>query len=69
MSAHVLLNLLTKLGKRKCEACQAFYLFFAMNLINSTGARMLDSSDHMTILIENVKILSSFTQHYYNGCH
>ena len=36
MSAHVLLNLLYKLGKSdKCEACQAFYHFFAMSLINS----------------------------------
>ena len=36
MSAHVLLNLLNKLGKEiKCEACRAFYLFFATSLINS----------------------------------
>ena len=36
MSAHVLLNLLKKLIKRKkSEACQAFYLFFATSLINS----------------------------------
>ena len=36
MSAHVLLNLLNELGKRdKCEACPAFYLFFATSLINS----------------------------------
>ena len=36
MSAHVLLNLLNELGKRdKCEACQAFYLFFTTSLINS----------------------------------
>ena len=37
MSAHVLLNLLNKLGKKeiKCEACRAFYLFFATILINS----------------------------------
>ena len=36
MSAHVLLNLLNKLGKDiKCKACRAFYLFFAMSLINS----------------------------------
>ena len=36
MSAHVLLNLLNELGKEiKCEACRAFYLFFATNLINS----------------------------------
>ena len=36
MSAHVLLNLLSELSKRvKCEACRAFYLFFATSLINS----------------------------------
>ena len=37
MSAHVSLNLLNELGKReiKCEACRAFYHFFAMSLINS----------------------------------
>ena len=35
MSAPVLLNLLKKLGKDlKCEACKAFYLFFASSLIN-----------------------------------
>ena len=35
MSAHVLLNLLNKLGKEmKCEACRAFYLFHK-SLINS----------------------------------
>ena len=36
MSARVLLNLLNELRKRKCEACQASYLFFATCLINST---------------------------------
>ena len=36
MSAHVLLNLLNKLGIAiKCEACRAFYSFFATSLINS----------------------------------
>ena len=36
MSAHVLLNLLNELEKViKCEACRAFYLFFATSLINS----------------------------------
>ena len=36
MSAHVLLNLLSKLGKEiKCEACRAFYLFFATSLLGS----------------------------------
>ena len=34
-SAHVLVNLLTELGKRdNCKACPAFYLFFATSLIN-----------------------------------
>ena len=37
MSAHVLLNLLSELRKEiKCEARQAFYIFFATSLINST---------------------------------
>ena len=36
MSAHVLLNLLNELRKDiKCEACRAFYLFFATSLVNS----------------------------------
>ena len=36
MSVHVLLNLCNELRKRdKCEACRAFYLFFATSLINS----------------------------------
>ena len=36
MSAHVLFNLLNELVKKiKCEACRAFYLFFATSLINS----------------------------------
>ena len=36
MSAHVLLNLLNEWGNEiKCEACRAFYLFFATSLINS----------------------------------
>ena len=36
MSAHVLLNVLNKLGKRdKCEACRAFDLFWATRIINS----------------------------------
>ena len=36
MSDHILLNLLNELGKNiKCEACRAFYLFSATNLIDS----------------------------------
>ena len=36
MRAHVLLNLLNKLGKRdKMPACRAFYFFFATSIVNS----------------------------------
>ena len=36
MSDRVLLNLLNELEKSiQCEACQAFYYFFATSLINS----------------------------------
>ena len=37
MSAHVLLNLLKTSWEKeiKCEACRAFYLFFASSLMNS----------------------------------
>ena len=36
MSAHVLFILLNDWGKEiKCEACRAFYLFFATSLLNS----------------------------------
>ena len=35
MSAHVLLNLLIWGKQIKCQACRAFYLFFATSLINS----------------------------------
>ena len=36
MSVYVLLTLLNEMGKEiKCEACRAFYLFFATSLINS----------------------------------
>ena len=36
MSAHVLLNLFNRLGRKiKCKAYRAFYLFLATSLINS----------------------------------
>ena len=46
------------------------------NTFNNTGARMLDSINHVTLKLiknhvfwrENIKILPSFTQHY-NGGH
>ena len=52
MSAHVLLNLLNELEKRKkMQACRAFYHFFRneFDKFNNTGARMLGSINH-TIL-------------------
>ena len=49
MSAHVLSNLLNELRKRnKIGGLRAFYLFFATNKSNKTGAQMLDSIYHMT---------------------
>ena len=52
MSAHVLLNLISEVGKKiKCKACRAFYRFFRneFNKFNNTGARELDSINHMTL--------------------
>ena len=69
MSAHVLLNLLNKLGKRSLFRNE-------LNKFNNTKARMLDSIYHMTLKILNnhiftvktSKILPSFMQRY-NGRH
>ena len=52
MSAHVLLNLLNESGKEiKCEACRAFYPFFATSFykFNYARARMLGSIYHMAL--------------------
>ena len=52
MSAHVLLNLLNKLGKRdKMRGLQSILLLFCnkFNEFNNTRARMLDSIYHMTL--------------------
>ena len=54
MGAHVLLNLINKLGKRDsilCLFCKKF------NKFNNTRARMLDSIYHMTL-----RLLSGFPQ-------
>ena len=49
MDAHVLLNLLNKLGKRdKCEVCRAFYLFIATSL-NSLDPDQAGSKDKMLV--------------------
>ena len=52
MSAHVLLNLLNKLGKSdKMRGLQIILLFFRkeFNKFNNTGTGMLDSIYHMTL--------------------
>ena len=52
MSAHVLLNLLNELGERdKVRCLQSIFTLFSdeFNKFNNTGARMLDSIDHMTL--------------------
>ena len=50
MSAHVLLNLLNKLGKKiRCEAMSSILSVFPneFNKFNNTGAQMQDSIYHM----------------------
>ena len=52
MSAHVLLNLLNKLGKRdKMRGLPSILSLFRneLNKFNNTKARMLDSIYHMTL--------------------
>ena len=52
MSAHVLLNLLNKLGKKiRCEAVPSILSVFPNEFykFSNTGARMQDSIYHMTL--------------------
>ena len=51
MSAHVLLNSLNELGKSdKIRGLPSILLFRnKLNKFNNTGARMLDSINHMTL--------------------
>ena len=74
MSAHVLLNLLNKLGKRdKMRGLPSILSLFRneFNKFNNTRARMLDSIYHMTnslksyFLRKNVLILLLCTQRCY----
>ena len=74
MSAHVLLNLLNKLGKRdKMRGLPSILSLFRneFNKFNNTRARMLDSIYHMTNILKfhfwskNVIILSLCTQRCY----
>ena len=77
MSAHVLLNLLNKLGKRdKMRGLPSILSLFRnkFNKFNNTRARMLDSIYHMTNTLKsdfwrkNGIILSLCMQRCY-GCH
>ena len=74
MSAHVLLNLLNKLGKRdKMQGLPSILSLFRneFNKFNNTRARMLDSIYHMTNTLKShfwhktVIILSLCKQHCY----
>ena len=74
MSAHVLLNLLNKLGKRdKMRGLSSILSLFRnkFNKFNNTRARMLDSIYHLTNTLKShswrkiVKILSLCTQRCY----
>ena len=74
MSAHVLLNLLNKLGKRdKMRGLPSILFLFCngFNKFNNTRAQMLDSIYHMTNTLKshfwpkNIMILSSCTQRCY----
>ena len=74
MSAHVLLNLLNKLGKRyKMRGLPSILSLFCnkFNKFNNTGARILDSIYQMTNTLKshfwpkNVIILSLCTQRCY----
>ena len=74
MSAHVLVNLLNKLGKRdKMRGLPSILSLFRneFNKFNNTKARMLDSIYHMTNTLKfhfwrkNVIILSLCTQRHY----
>ena len=74
MSAHVLLNLLNKLGKRdKMRGLSSILSLFhnEFNKFSNTRARKLDSIYHMTNTLKshfwrkNVIILSLCTQRYY----
>ena len=77
MSAHNLLNILNKMGKRdKMQGLPSIYLFFTTSLINSIirkhKCKILLSHDikitKKSHIWEIFKVLPSFTQHY-NGCH
>ena len=61
MSAHALLNLLNKLGKRdKMRGLRSILSFFCneFHKFNNKGARMLDSIYHMTLKLLKIAFLA-----------
>ena len=58
MSAHVLLNILNKLGERDKKLLSLFRNEF--NKFNNTGARMLDSIYHITFFFKEAVHLTHF---------
>ena len=69
MSAHVLLNLLTELGKKiRCEAVPIILSVFpnGFNKFNNTGARMQYSIYHMTL---KSHFISKFCTKTSRFCH
>ena len=70
MSAHVLLNLLNKFGKKnRYKVLPSILLVFPneFNKFNNTGARMQDSIYHMTLKLHFIsKFCTEMSQfHYY----
>ena len=67
MNAHVLLNLLNKLGnKMRCEALVSILSVFP-NKVNKfciTGAKMQDSIYHMTLELHSIRDLGTKTSKF-----
>ena len=69
MNAHVVLNLLNKLGKSdKLRGLPNIFLLFRnqFNKFNNTGAQMLNSIYHMTLKLIKNRILGVKTSRF---CH
>ena len=70
MSAHVLLNLLNKLGKKiRCEAVPSILSVFPneFNKFNNAGAQMQDSIYHMTLKSHFIVTISPFQNATFYG--
>ena len=69
MSAHVLLNLLNEMRKGiKCEACLAFYFFFATSLINSIKQEYEYKCKPRILSLSSTRLINSIIQGYEYKC-